>query len=450
MTGRGVRYIQKTAIGVFLLLCVMGPRNAYALPEYAVQTAQSCSACHVGGFGPQLTPLGRQFKLEGYTSRATQDFVLPLSAMAVASYLHTSADQPAPPAPHYGTNDNVALDQANLFVAGGFGDHFGTFAQFTYDGIGRSFAWDNLDLRATNRTTLLGQDVLFGVSLNNNPGVQDPWNTMSAWGFPFTDSALAPAPSAGTVLGGALAQSVLGVNAYAWWNSEIYSEVGFYWTPGRGFLRAMGVNPNEGVGVLSGTAPYFRLAYEKQYGDQNFDIGAFAFLPNLYPGGDQSTGKSDHYTDVGIDASYQFLGSGENIFQVNGIYTHERQRLDASALLGSSLQSNSLNDLRADVSYYWQNMLGGTIGFFDTWGSADPILYGGNTTLKPDSSGFMVQLDGTPFGNEPSALGARFNVRVGVQYRIFTKFDGASSNYDGLGHNASDNNTLRVFTWFAF
>src|SRR5947207_11803963 len=116
---RGGLRVGKTAIGFLALFVVAGAHNANAVSSYAVQTAQSCSACHVGGFGPQLTPLGRQFKLEGYTSRATQDFVLPLSAMAVASYLHTSADQPAPPAPHYGTNDNVALDQANLFVAGG-------------------------------------------------------------------------------------------------------------------------------------------------------------------------------------------------------------------------------------------------------------------------------------------------------------------------------------------
>ena len=109
MTGHGIAHIQKRVTRLFFLLCVIGAGNAYALPEYAVQTRQSCSACHVGGFGPQLTPAGRQFKLEGYTLRGTQDFVVPLSAMAVASYLRTSADQPSP-APHYATNDNVTLD----------------------------------------------------------------------------------------------------------------------------------------------------------------------------------------------------------------------------------------------------------------------------------------------------------------------------------------------------
>jgi hypothetical protein len=369
--------------------------------------------------------------------------------MVVASYVHTSADQ-SPPAPHYATNDNFTLDQANIFIAGGFGDHFGSFAQFTYDGVGRSFAWDNLDVRATDRAKLLGQNVLFGVSLNNSPGLQDPWNTMAAWGFPYTDSDLSPAPAAGTVISGALAQSVLGVNFYAWWNSEIYTEAGLYWTPGRGFLRAMGVDASEGGGVLAGAAPYFRVAYEKQYGDQNFDVGAFAFFPDLYPGGDKSTGTSDHYTDLGIDASYQFMGSSEHIFQVNAIYTHEAQSLSASSRLDASNPKDSLNDFRTDISYYWHNMLGASVGYFDTWGTADPLLYADNATFKPDSSGFMFQLDATPFANETSPLGPRFNVRVGVQYRVFTKFDGASSNYDGLGHNASDNNTLRVFTWLAF
>jgi len=32
---------------------------------------------------------------------------------------------------------------------------------------------------------------------------------------------------------------------------------------------------------------------------------------------------------------------------------------------------------------------------------------------------------------------------------IYDKFDGASSNYDGAGRNASDNNTLFLFLWAA-
>ena len=94
-------------------------------------------------------------------------------------------------------------------------------------------------------------------------------------------------------------------------------------------------------------------------------------------------------------------------------------------------------------------MLGGTVAAFDTWGSSDPLLYGGDRTLKPDSSGFIFQADYTPFGGADAPLDGRFNLRLGAQYTLYTKFNGASSNYDGAGHNASDNNTFRLFLWFA-
>src|SRR5256885_2621237 len=178
--------------------------RAQAVPAFAAQTGQPCNACHVGDFGPQLTPFGRQFKLEGYTLRGADTFTLPLSAMAIASYVHTQADQSEPPADHYGTNDNATVDQVSMFLAGGIGEHFGGFTQWTYDGVGRAFAWDNLDLRATTHETLDGNDLLLGVSFNNSPGVQDVWNTLAAWGFPYTGSDLAPGPDAGTVIDGVL------------------------------------------------------------------------------------------------------------------------------------------------------------------------------------------------------------------------------------------------------
>ena len=430
------------------VLFVAGAGKAEALPAFAVQTGQNCAACHVGGFGPRLTPFGREFKISGYALRAGDSFSNPLSAMVVASYVHTSLDQPTPP--HYSPNNNFALDQVSVFVAGGVGTYAGGMAQFTYDGIGRAFAWDNLDLRVVNHTKIAGSDAIIGLSLNNSPTVQDPWNTRSAWSFPYTGSDLAPAPAAGPVLAGALAQSVLGVSAYVWWDSTVYAEFALYETPSRGFLRAMGVDANE-TGILSSAATYARVGYEKNYGDQNFQIGAVAFFPSLYPGGDNSAGTSDRYTDLGLDASYQFMGSGENVVQVNARYTNEQQSLDATyALGGASRPDETLQDIRATVSYYWRNQIGGSVNYFDTWGSVDPLLYADNQTQKPDSTGFTFQIDVTPFGNSPSSLGPRANLRVGLQYTIYSKFDGAGSNYDGLGHNASDNDALRLFTWFAF
>jgi hypothetical protein len=57
-------------MGLTLLVGLLLPdRPVQALPAFAAQTGQPCTACHIGGFGPQLTPLGRAFKIGGYTQR---------------------------------------------------------------------------------------------------------------------------------------------------------------------------------------------------------------------------------------------------------------------------------------------------------------------------------------------------------------------------------------------
>jgi hypothetical protein len=437
----------KALLLLFSLLLFLAAGRAEALPAFAVQTGQACTACHVGGFGPQLTPLGREFKLEGYTMRSGSDFTLPISAMAVASYLQTAKSVAFPPAPGFGGNNNVALDKLSLFLAGGDGDHFGGFSEFTYFGVGSASAWDVLDLRAVDHRTVDGQDVLYGLSLNNNPGVEDAWNTLPAWGFPYTRTALAPGPGTGTIMANALAQTVVGLDAYAWWNSSIYTEAGLYTSPSRGFLSAMGV-ASSAASSLASPAPYVRAAYQKNYDTQNFEIGAFGFFPSLQ-GSAIKTSSTNDYRDLGIDASYQFTGDGANIYQVNAAYTNEYQSLNASSLLHASNPNDTLNDFRVDASYYWQNTIGGTVQAFDTWGSADRLLYAGNAAFKPDSTGFVFQVDGTPFGVKSSSLGPRFNIRAGLQYTLYTKFNGATSNFNGFGRNASDNNALRIFLWFA-
>jgi chromate transport protein ChrA len=39
------------------------------------------------------------------------------------------------------------------------------------------------------------------------------------------------------------------------------------------------------------------------------------------------------------------------------------------------------------------------------------------------------------------------NTRLTAQYVVYSKFNGSSSNYDGSGRNASDNNTLFLLAW---
>lgn len=429
-----------------LALCV----PAQALPAFAAQTGQPCQACHVGGFGPQLTPFGRNFKLHAYTLRASGPTV-PLSAMVEGSYVRTDKTPASPPAAHYAPNDNITLDQASLFFAGGFGQHFGAFVQATYDGVARAFTWDNLDLRATTSTAVLGKDVVLGVSLNNNPTVQDVWNTLPAWGYPYSASPLSPSPATSPLLSGALAQTSLGATAYAWIDSHWYLEAGGYGSPGATALTRLGADPTS-PGDIVGLAPYARFAYQGQTAGGTWQVGAFGLQANIHPGLDRTTGLVDRYADRGLDGSwYRAFGDGD-VITLNARWLWERQELAATCALAGATGScadNRLADARLDAAYYWRNRIGFTTQLFDTWGGANPILYASNRTFRPDSSGVMFQVDGTPFGGGPQPA-RRVNLRLGVQYTIYSQFNGARRNFDGAGTNAPDNNTFRVFSWIAY
>src|SRR5437667_5971377 len=163
-------FVRSVILAALALFFASG--EASALPAFAEQTGQPCATCHIGAFGPHLTPFGRQFKLSGYTLRAG-DFTPPVSAIAIASFIHTQKDQPAPPPPHYDVNNNATIDYIALFLAGGFGDHVGTFSDIAYDGVERKFRWDHLDFRIVDTETLFGSDVVYGLDINNEPTGQD-------------------------------------------------------------------------------------------------------------------------------------------------------------------------------------------------------------------------------------------------------------------------------------
>jgi len=428
--GRGVPF------ALLLLGTVAMP--AHALPSYARQTGQDCIACHVGGFGPQLTPYGIRFKLGGYSDSDGKPGHIPLSAMLRGSWTHTRQDQAGGAAPHYGTNDNGTLDEASIFLAGKLVGQMGTFIQATYSGVDRVSSLDNVDARYAHTLTLAGKDATVGVSLNNNPSIQDPFNTLPAWGFPYTSSDLAPTPAAAPLINGGLAGHVAGLSAYGFWNDSVYAEVGAYRTISASALNAIGI-PDDG-GVLSSPATYWRLGFFNDLRKQNWSLGLFGLNAALQP--DRNGGPSDRYNDIGADASYQFLGTRRHIGTINARYTHERQTRNASFAVGeASNRKGSLNEFQVNASYYYNQTWGMTAGHFTINGSHDATLY--DISGAPDSAGYLLQADWTPFGKETSWGAPWVNVRLGLQYTMYTKFD-------GTGSHAGDNDTTYLFAWTSF
>ena len=66
--------------------------------------------------------------------------------------------------------------------------------QMTYDTQNDHFTIDNTDVRFANKTKLGGKEFIYGLDFNNNPTVEDVWNSTPAWGYPCVASDWAPGP----------------------------------------------------------------------------------------------------------------------------------------------------------------------------------------------------------------------------------------------------------------
>ena len=77
------------------------------------------------------------------------------------------------------------------------------------------------------RWTLHNSELRVGLSVNNGPTVQDPYNSTFAWIFPFASSALAPTPTAQPLLAGGLIGNSIGATLYAWYDRSLSTGCGF-------------------------------------------------------------------------------------------------------------------------------------------------------------------------------------------------------------------------------
>jgi hypothetical protein len=417
------------------------------IPSFSRQTGLACTQCHTTF--PYLTPFGRRFKLNGYTLTGLRlieagdtgprtlklDLISPVSTMVVASLTQVKRSQPG------SQNGNVEFpQQASLFLGEAISPNLGTFLQFTYDAAGGSFHVDNADIRYASKRTLGSRELFYGMSLNNNPTVQDVWNSTPAWRVPFMSSAVAPAPAAAPLLEGRLAQRVAGLGGYALWDNRVYGEFSVYRSAPQG-----GPHPPDSSAActLRGVAPYWRVALQHGWRSQYLEVGTYGLSTTLYPSG--VTGPTDRYTDVAWDAQYEWRVGGGNL-TAHATWIHERQHLDATVLTGGAATvSSSLRTFRADAAFYDAGRVGATLAYFSTAGARDTLRYrpapiAGSRTGRPNSSGLIGQLDFLPW----------LNTRFALQYVAYAGFNGSADDYDGFGRNASDNNALYLMGWLVF
>jgi len=456
---------------VIILVQLLFIGTAQAIPSFARQTGMKCNECHT--VFPELTPFGRLFKLGGYTfskSGKSYEFPPPLAGMIQASF-SDSRGLTAGVAPFDKTNratDRINLpQQLSLFYGGRIYDKIGAFVQASYDGVDNKIYLDMTDIRYSNNTILAGKNLIYGLTINNSPTVQDGWNTVPAWGYPFASSSVALTPVAETMIHGGLDQQVGGLGLNVFWNNFIYLGGTVYRTARNGITKPLGTGTNIEQ-VVDGAAPYWRFALEHRWKNHFFTVGTYGMRADIFPTANTS-GPTNRFTDVAIDAQYQFMGTIEPednkdparmdnepkavatryIITAHATFIHEKQEWKASFPLDNAANPvDYLNTLRMNFNYYYRSRIGdigGSVSYFSITGKTDPLIYAtipdeGSRTGSPDSNGFILETDYRPWDK----------IKFSLQYIIYNKFNGARSNYDGSGRNASNNNTLYAVVWLMF
>ncbi|MGD9843601.1 MAG: hypothetical protein AB7F79_06120 [Steroidobacteraceae bacterium] len=116
-------------------------------------------------------------------------------------------------------------------------------------------------------SAVAGKALTYGIVLNNKPMVEDLWNSTPVWGFPWGKPDASPSPAAAALIDGRLSQDVGGVGASLYRSAHLGS-----------------VAPStDSQFTLNSAAPYLRLAWQHQWGDNSLEIGTYGIWANVLP-----------------------------------------------------------------------------------------------------------------------------------------------------------------------
>lgn len=414
------------------------PESASAVPSFAVQTNQPCSACHIGAFGPRLKQAGRDFKLYGYSATDMQKHGLPIAAIAYFSFTHTSKDEVSAALEGYSKNDNAAVDDVSMYYGGKITDNVGALIEVAYDAVAKTLGWGDFDVRYARDLTVSGSDLVLGATLNNGPSEADLWEAQPNWSFPFVSSPLADSPQAAP-LTNLMVNTVIGAGIYADWDSTLYVELNAYNGLGRNALNFVGAGRINGTDALNGPAPYWRVALDREFDDgvHYVELGTYGLAADIYPEQIQTAG-SDRFNNEAFDFTYQWIPhpdlSTSDALSFRMEYLLENASLGASRQLFGGPSGERLTQFHADVTYSFDASYTPTLQYFRTSGTADPVRWTATPAGIPDSNGWIAEFDFVPWG-KPDSSAEWYNARAALQYVAYSKFDGATAD-------ASANNTL--------
>jgi hypothetical protein len=424
------------------VLLLLASTSAQAVPAYARQTGASCADCHAGAYGagangPALTPYGMRFKLNGYTDTDGNGVKIPVSGQIEGSHF----------VPAKG-DSTTQLTEADLYLAGRLTDQIGGYVKVQSDNTGNnkfSTQLSDVDLRFVVKDLKVGnKEATLGVTVNNNPGFDDPVNALPAatqHGPPTVSGTLLNPSSVGN-----LADRVIGASVYGLYDSNWYSEIGTYSSLPTSVQDHLGRSVSGDPGRLSDTG-YFRFAYMKDLKSQFFSAGVVALTTKRQL---PRTGPNEDITDLGYDLTYQYLGNRENIVQWSYVDILEQRAYGSTpaspSVPGLAAQANGdFHDQTMSVSYTFQQSYGVTFAHLVSTGTHDVVRFLPNGNPNTKSNSFSVFW--APFGKDDSFTSLA-NMKIAATWLRFTEFNGRSTNIFDVGPDTPVTNARDMDQFF--
>ncbi|RIZ70939.1 MAG: cytochrome C [Methylococcales bacterium] len=458
------------------LLSIIPFQNASATAAFSRQTGEPCAACHMQSYGPWLTQLGQKFKLDGYVAgnaNTLPDILNPLSAEVVASYTNTNVGVPG--GTYYsnangqsGRNNNVMNDWSAIYYTGRVTSKIGSYLQLNINPqVSYSMNLAMADIRYADHFKIAGNDITYGISVNNAPTMSDFWMSTPAWMYPYTNSSATIKPAAtpwlNALMGGA---NTAGATAYTMINNHLYLEAGGYTSQAAKMAQGLGVWANatgtspQG-GLIDGGAPYWRMFLQHTVGPHTMMVGTYGLAAKVVPMYQSGYGTNS-YQEYNVDSNYSYMLNADHMLMASFRYSRDNMQMNSSVQQGlSDNLSNNLDTVMLMGMWTYKQTYNMTLAWNKMSGTTDATLYNlssqdsgcgvcSSANGSPNTNSFMLGGDYIPFGKGTSKLDPYLNLRFSLQYWAYTQFNGAASNYDGNGRNASANNTLYFSTNFMF
>jgi len=465
---------------VFGLVSAFWYCQLWALPVYSDQTEEKCSACHI--HVGELTPRGRKFKLLGYTQGKSTTLFAALGSVSLTKIKDTNSSlSPEVTMPQ---NGSIIPEGGSALITGKFADDvggkikltantanttplYGTSGVQTGTKVGSDFFLDASEVRAIKRGNLFGNEMIYGLSLNNAPAQEDLWITTPINSFPYKSSQLINAWGLGqfgptSLIDGGLSSQTKGISFYGLLDEQWYFAIGNYWkfSSNSSLISASGTPTT----INSTSNPYFRVARNQVHGDNSWMYGLFGMKTSLARDPAVAGSASGTYKDLGVDAEYQHI-TDTHTWSTQVVLIHETNEWGARSVGRSHDTSrDTLTTLKAKVSYNYARTYTGSLFGFKSRGShddlywsynQDPLVVTGacnqtNSSLafcsqngKPDTSGFGYELMYNP---QPRWT-------IGLQQVFYKQFLGGSSFIDNSSGNvrqAKDNNLTYLYVLYAY